>query len=279
MPPVPLAPTLPAAPIVPATPAAPNVPTAPLVRRLAIWLVGPLGLCGAAAAPGGAGEPQPFTALYALDWHGLTAGNSTLTLEQIAPATYEYRSVNRARGLFRLAFPDPISERSVFALVDGHVQPLSYGEDNGPGRTDQNVALQFDWKGGRVRGTQDGKPVDRPLESGTQDPLSVQIELMRDLAAGGSPMHFLLFDKDAAKQYRYTRERGERLDTALGRLDTVVYRSDRPGSDRVLRLWLAPSLGYLPVQAERRRKGKVEFELHIRKLDRGPAPAAAAPAG
>jgi Protein of unknown function (DUF3108) len=242
----------------------------PRVKRLPTLLGCSLALC--VALPGLAEEsgPGPFTAVYALEWHGLTAGSSTLTLVEMRPGTYAYRSVNRARGLFRLAFPDPISERSAFTIADGHVRPLSYGEDNGPGKTQQNVTLEFDWQAMRVRGMQDGKPVDQPLQIGTQDPLSVQIELMRDLAAGGSPASFLLFDKDEAKQYRYTRERTETLTTPLGRLDTIVYRSDREGSDRVMRLWLAPSLGYFPVQAERRRKGKVEFELRIRELTRSP---------
>ncbi len=252
----------------------------PTVKRIATLLAWPLGWCAAHAALAQAGAPEPFAAVFTLEWHGLNAGNSTLTLEQTAPGTYEYRSVNRARGLFRLAFPDPISEWSVFALVDGHVRPRSYQEDNGPGRAGQNVALRFDWEAGRVLGTEDGKPVDQPLDAGVQDPLSVQIELMRELAAGWSPTRFLLFDKTEAQQYHYTRERAERLDTPLGPLDTVVYRSDRPGSDRVMRLWLAPSLGYLPVQAERRRRGKVEFALHIRELRQGSAAsrAAAAPA-
>lgn len=247
------------------------MPLVPFATRTAVLLAWPLALCAAMSGPEGAGGPQPFTAVYALQWHGITAGNSTLTLTETGPGTFEYRSINRARGLFRLAFPDPISEQSVFTLADGHVQPLSYREDNGPGKADQNVMLQFDWKAGRVVGTQSGKPVDQPLASGTQDPLSVQIELMRDLEAGQSPTLFLLFDKDEAKQYHYTRERTERLDTSLGPLNTVVYRSDRPGSDRVMRLWLAPSLGYMPVQAERRRRGKIEFELHIRELKDGSA--------
>ncbi len=265
---------------VPPVPPMPVTPAAPARSGVATVLVSLLGLCAAMAALAEPGAPQPFTAVYALEWHGLSVGDSTLTLGQIAPATYEYRSVNRARGLFHLAFPDPISERSVFTVVNGHVAPLSYGEDDGRTRADQNVTLQFDWKTGRVRGMQDGKPVDQPLESGTQDPLSVQIELMRDLAAGSRPTHFLLFDKDEAEQYRYTRERTESLDTPLGRLDTVVYRSDRQGSDRVMRLWLAPSLGYMPIQAERWRKGKSEFELHIRSLKTGSAapPTAAVPA-
>ncbi|MGH8229473.1 MAG: DUF3108 domain-containing protein [Steroidobacteraceae bacterium] len=243
-----------------------------------------LALCAAAVGWSGAAaaaQPSPFTAVYALAWHGITAGDSTLELAEIGPGTYRYRSVNRARGLFRLAFPHPITQQSDFALVDGRVRPLAYLEDDGPDRARNNVTLQFDWTAGRVRGTAGGKPVDQPLAPGTEDPLSVQIELMRELEAGKQPTRFLLFDKTDSQEYRYTRERPERLDTAIGSLDTVVYRSDRPGSDRVLRLWLAPSLGYLPVRAERRRRGKIEFELHIRSLSRGPAATAgtsAAPA-
>ena len=33
-----------------------------------------------------------------------------------------------------------------------------------------------------------------------------------------------------------------------------------------LRMWFAPSLGYLPVQAERSRGGKLEFAMRIRSL-------------
>ncbi len=215
---------------------------------------------------------QPFTAVYQLEWHGLIAGYSTVTLAEPTPGRYEYSSVNRARGIFRLAFPDAISEQSTFKMADGRVEPLAYREHNGS-KAKQNVSLDFDWQAGRARGTAAGKSVDQPLPPGTQDPLSVQVELMRDLIAGDPPTHFLLFDRDSAKQYQYTRENTVALDTAIGRFDTVIYRSDRPDSDRVMRLWLAPSLGYLPVQAARWRKGKVEFELRIRAVKRSMAPA------
>ena len=82
------------------------------------------------------------------------------------------------------------------------------------------------------------------------------------------PPRFALFDKNEAKQYDYTRERMQSLETPLGHLDTVVYRSDRPGSDRVTRLWLAEGLGYLPVQAEREHGGRVDLSLHVRELKR-----------
>ncbi|MGH8150575.1 MAG: DUF3108 domain-containing protein [Steroidobacteraceae bacterium] len=250
------------------------------MRRLATLALLPLAWCvaapGSAALPDGTTVPgaaavsplEPFAAVYSLKWHGIPAGRSTLTLSKDGREEYQYRSVNRARGLFRLAFPDALTETSRFTVAGGHVQPLAYEDTNGPSRAGKDVHLQFDWGQGQVRGTQHGKPVDQPLAAGTQDPLSVQIELMRQLAAGGDPQRFLLFDQDMAKLYDYTRERTERIDTALGPLDTVVYRSDRPGSDRVLTLWLAPSLGFLPVRAERARQGKTDIELDILSVSR-----------
>jgi len=223
-----------------------------------------------AAAVDGAGAagstPPLFTAVYGLEWHGLTAGYSTLSLTEPSPGRYVYSSVSRARGVVRLVFPDPISERSTFRIEHGRIEPLDYEEDDGAGRQNQNVALQFDWKAMEVRGNAGTKNVAQPLETGTQDPMSVQIALMRELTAGRSPTRFMLFDKTEAAEYHYTREGSVALDTPLGRLDTVVYRSDRPDSDRVMRFWLAPTLGYLPVRAERKRHGKTEFELRIREL-------------
>lgn len=247
-----------------------NVGVSRIGTRLAALVIGALaapamlqaGAVDRAPAP----EPRPFTATYALEWHGITAGYSTLSLTQPSPGKYVYSSVNRARGLFRLAFPDPISERTTFRIADGRVEPLRYQEDDGPSRRDNSVTLDFDWKAKEVHGHAGTKPVNEPLETGTQDPLSVQIALMRQLASGKDPTHFLLFDKTEASEYRYTREGKVELDTPLGHLETVVYRSDRPDSDRVMRFWLAPSLGYLPVRAERKRRGNTEFELRIREL-------------
>ena len=228
-----------------------------------------------------AAEPEPFTATYAVEWHGITAGYSTLELKQTGPQTYTYSSHIRARGLFRIAFPDVMTQVSNLRIAEAGVQPLKYHEDDGSDDKKQDVTLDFDWDAHRVHGVNGTRPVDKPIEPGTQDPFSVQIALMRDLAAGHPPTSFLLFDKDEAKEYQYTRERTETLETPLGRLDTVVYRSDRPGSDRVTRLWLAQSLGFLPVQAERRRGDRVDFSLKVREVKRGDngGPASAASRG
>jgi hypothetical protein len=240
----------------------------PPIPRALLWVAATALALG--AHPGSASAetqaPAPFIAKFAIEWKGITAGFSTLELTRNSSDTYTYRSRNLARGIFRLAFPDAISQESTLSIVNGEVRPQAYHADDGERDSDKAVTLQFDWQARRVTGIAEKKPVDLALESGTQDSLSVQIELMQELAAGRSPKSFWLIDDDAIKEYTYTREGTTTLDTPLGKLETVIYRSERPGSDRVTRLWLAPSLGFLPVRAERSRAGKIDFSLSIREL-------------
>ena len=213
--------------------------------------------------------PAPFVAKFAIEWKGITAGYSQLELTRSAPNAYTYKSRNMARGVFRLAFPDAISQTSEFSIVDGQVRPAAYHADDGARDEGKSVDLKFDWQARRVTGVSEKKPVDIALQPGTVDSLSVQIALMRELAAGSTPKSFWLIDNDEIKEYRYVHEGTVTLDTPLGKLDTVIYRSERSGSDRVTRLWLAPALGYLPVRAERSRAGRVDFGLSIRELKTG----------
>ena len=225
-------------------------------------------VAGAAAAQDTEAGLAAFTGTYTVEWRGLTAGISTLELVHIGGNDYSYRSSNMARGLFKLAFPDAITQVSEFSLVNGVVRPSVYRADDGSSDPKRSISLHFDWSLMRVTGTAEGKPVNQPLKPNTQDGLSVQIELMRELVAGRSPQRFWLISKDEVNDYEYTREGKATLDTPLGKLDTVIYRSQHPGSSRVTRLWFAPSLGYLPVRAQQARHDKAEFTLSIRELKR-----------
>ena len=109
-------------------------------------------------------------------------------------------------------------------------------------------------------------PVDLALKDGTQDLMSIQVEVMLDLKNGNLPKTFEIIDKDELKEFIYSEEGTAKIRTDLGELDTVVVASQRTGNNRILRMWFAPSLGYLPVQAERTRDGKLEFSMRIKTL-------------
>ena len=97
--------------------------------------------------------------------------------------------------------------------------------------------------------------------------MSLQIASLRALATGDLVASVWLVDSDKLKEYELRREGTAEIDTALGRLETVIYTSKRAGGDRLTRTWVAPALGYLPVKAERIRGNKVEFSILIESVD------------
>jgi hypothetical protein len=223
---------------------------------------------GSGAALAATECPQPFRITFDVQWHGMGAGTSTLELTKKSANDYVYRSSNTARGFFRLALPDTITQESTFSIVDGQVVPSSYVGDDGSSDTSRDVSLKFDWTAKKVTGTAENSPVDQPLQPGVQDSLSVQVALMCMLAAGKAPESFRLIDKDEVKEYQYTRQGEAKLDTPVGKLDTVIYKSQKTGSSRATTLWIAPSLGFLPVRAEQAKRGKRELQLSLKSVER-----------
>jgi hypothetical protein len=220
----------------------------------------------AAGAQTAAGDAAlaPFSAHYQADWKTINVGTSDLELKPDGePGHYLYTWTITARGVFRL-YRSEVTQTSWLSIVDEHVRPEKYRGEDGS----SSVELEFDWSGGRVRGTSEKKPVDLALKEGTQDLMSIQVEVMLDLRKGDLPKTFHIIDKDELKEFEYSQEGTAKLKTALGDLDTVIVTSQRHGNTRILRMWFAPSLGFVPVQAERTRDGKLEFAMRIQSLKR-----------
>ena len=208
---------------------------------------------------------KPFRATYTIEFKGITAGTSTLELKREGTDSYSYTSTNVPRGMFRILLPDSIEQGTTFRIVDGHVVPQNY---RGTDEKERPVDLVFDWTRMRVTGVAKGQNVDLELHVGSQDPMSLQIASVRNLAEGKLQDTVSLVDTDKLKEYELRREGTAQIETGLGKLDTVIYTSKRAGGDRVTRTCVAPALGYLPVKAERTRGTKTDFTLKIVSVDR-----------
>jgi hypothetical protein len=207
----------------------------------------------------------PFIAQYEAAWKGMTIGTSEIQLTRGAElGTYMYVWTISARGFFRIAYRDDLVQKSWVTVVGDHIRPDKYFGKEGS----QTVELNFDWHDKRATGVSETKPVDIKLPEGAQDVMSSQVEVMLDLKNGNLPKTFQIIDKDQLKEFNYTQEGTARIRTAIGPLDTVIVTSQRTGNNRILRMWFAPSLGFVPVQAERSRDGKVEISMRIKSVDR-----------
>ncbi len=237
-------------------------PRAVLLGLLCVFTGARLAAGAETSASPGPG-PEPFSAHYDAYWKSIAVGTSDLQLARDTAAdSYVYTWTITARGIFRIVYSKPVTQKSWLQVQDEQVRPLKYHGDDGSAAVD----LDFDWERHHASGSSEGKPVDLALQAGTQDVMSIQIEIMLALRRGNLPRSFQIIDNDEVKEFDYTQEGSARLRTPLGELDTIVVASRRAGNNRILRMWFAPALGLVPVQAERTRDGKLEFAMRIKTL-------------
>ena len=220
----------------------------------------------AASATSRADELRPYQASYRAIWHGMTVAVSDLRLEHTGD-TWTYRSESSPRGIGRLAagiFPP--HQVSVVRVTSAGVQPLSYQSTGG--ESSKAIDLSYDWSAQRVTGTYEGTPVDLPLSADVRDDASVQLALTVELLAGRTPTSFRVIDRNGTRQYQFARDGEATLETPMGRIATVVYRSQKANSPRITRFWCAPDRGYIPLKVEQTRGEDVQWTMEIESLTR-----------
>jgi hypothetical protein len=212
---------------------------------------------------------QPYKARYQATYRSISGGQIESGMRRGAePGQWIYETRAYPNLLGRVAVSPQARERSVMQITDAGVRPLSFEFNDGSEDLAKDVKHTFDWSAGRVRGTAQGTPFDLAVKPGTQNTASVQAAMIVELLAGRSPTAFPILTGARLRDYRYWSEGHATIATSIGRLDTVVWANQRSGSDRVTRVWHAPSLGYVPVQAIQYRKGNAETRLSIVSIER-----------
>jgi hypothetical protein len=246
-------------------------PTArrPASRWAALFLaIAPLAL----AAPLARGKDealQPYKARYQVTFRGLSGGQIESSLSRGSAAgqwLYETRAFPSLLG--RVAVSPQARERSTMQVTPSGVRPLTFDFNDGSDTSRKDVRFKFDWTAGRVQGEAEGVPFDLAVPPGTQDTASVQAAMIIELLAGRSPAAFPILTGRRLREYRYWYDGKATVMTPFGQFETVVWANQRDGSTRVTKVWHAPSLGYVPVQAVQFRKGTAETTLRIVALER-----------
>ena len=222
-----------------------------------------------AAAPAfGDDSLSPYVAEYDVRYGRMAVGSSRTELTR-ADGHWVMETTSTASGFARVIASGTLRQRSEFDATAEGLRPRRYSFDDGTSRTGRDISLDFDWDAARVRGTAEDKAVDVATVHGLQDAASMQALVISRLRAGREPGTVAMIEKDKLKYYRYSLVRRETLTTAIGEVETVVYRAARDGSDRETLTWHAPKLGYAAVQAEQRIGGKRGFQTYIRSFEPG----------
>lgn len=238
-------------------------------RALVVAVASSVAIAALSTANAADWAPEPFEVTYAVTWKGIQAGTTSISLVETAPGQWTYSSKNVARGLVKAIVPGSITQVSEFEIADGQVRPLRFRGDDGTKSTERDTSLDIDWTKGRITGVSEGQTVDMPIPDNFQDVMSVQIAQIHAAKTGEVPMTFHSIDKGQVKEYVFQRGgEPQSLETPIGTHRVVPFTSQRTGSSRLLKLWVAPDLGWIPLRAERLRDGKVEFTMDVRTLKR-----------
>ena len=215
-------------------------------------------------------ELRPHEITFHTTFKGFSAGDLKLTLRRDkGSGDFIYETRAFPSFLASLIVSPESLERSWFHVGEAGVEPRRYLLTDGGHDPEHQTDITYYPLKRRISGRVEGKPYDAPFEPGLQDVNSIRAALLVDLLAGRDPGEYAMLDGREVKRYVYTRRGTARITTELGDLDTVIYESERTGSQgggRTWRYWYAPSMGWLPLRIEQREDGRARLTFTVRSL-------------
>jgi hypothetical protein len=210
---------------------------------------------------------------YSASFKNIPIGNITLQLSQ-DPNThlYHYSTVADPVWLARVVVSESTQEHSTFRLTDLGVWPLDYRLED-PQHPAKGTTYHYDWDQMHVKGVVQNHPINLDIPKPTFDPLSIRAQLLYDFAHGKSSMTYNMLDGDELKRFVYSQKNAQILNTEIGSFNAIVWDSSREhanANDRIWRYWLAPEVGFLPLEIEQIQDGKSRLRfkvLHVQWTD------------
>ena len=232
---------------------------------VAILLVG---CCAAATATAQTARTLPtYRAVYDAHYQGRRVGRSEFSVIPVDDSigVYEFRSVSRLSGLYRLFVPGPVEEVSTFVFDSGRVRPLSYSLSSGRRGGNDDFRIDFDWEQGIATTTAADLHVTTELVPGILDRGTLQVTLM--LRGDRGPENYTLLDKDGLEAHEVRADGDEAIEAPMGEFSTRKLIQQRVSSSRRTLIWSAPELHDLPVRIERQSRGEARAAFHLRSVD------------
>ena len=212
---------------------------------------------------------KPYTARYQVSYRGLSGGQIEASFRPgTAPEQWLYETRAFPNLFGRLAVSPAAHERSTMTIGPAGVQPLAFEFDDGTDDRSKDVRHTFDWSARKVTGVAKGKTFTLDVTPGAQNTASVQAAMIVERLNGRMPTAFRILTGENLRDYKYWMEGTQQIVTPYGQMEAEVWASQRIGSDRVSKVWHAPSLGYVPVQAIQYRKGTPEVQMKLVSLQR-----------
>lgn len=217
-----------------------------------------------------AGDIAPFEVVYEVGNHLINAGTAQLSLSREGDL-WTYSLNTKPRGILKLAGKGKINEKSTIRIseLDGElvIQPQTYTFRQDDERR-RAVDAVFDWNSRTIAYVYRGEETTEKFEAPLIDRLSATLLMMNALRHDFESAQLQVFDTGRIKTVAFTNTGTETLDTPLGKIDTIrVTNANATGGSRQTTTWFAPTLDYVPVRIEHRKRGELVARLTLQRLN------------
>jgi len=199
-------------------------------------------LCSAAIAV----PPKNLEITYEATYRGFTTAVIGEVTEKLRHGDGKYEIVETTKGRGVLALKGTATRSSRGNVAADGLRPVEFVDE----RTGRETArVWFDWTANKMTMQFREGPVVQPIPPNAQDRVSFLLNFAF-APLGEKPVKMSVADGGSVSRYTFAVVGRERIKVPAGEFDTVrVARvKDGPDDRRSSEMWLAPSLGYIPVR-------------------------------
>lgn len=187
-------------------------------------------------------------ARYLVKYDGVTIGTSTVTVRPLH-ANHYWLSLHDQPVISLLS--GDVLESSTGLWSHSQIIPLHYFYNYHYFKQHRQLELLFNWRINKLVTYVNQLPWQMPIELGTQDKLSYDLQLRQDLIAGKNNFKYSVADGGKIKTYQFKIIGTEIITTPLGTFNTIkISRLPMPEKENVT-LWIAKQLDYQIVRVEK----------------------------
>ncbi|MBR7887867.1 DUF3108 domain-containing protein [Marinomonas sp. A79] len=204
---------------------------------------------------------SPYSAVYSTVWKkGISLkveGRQTLSKLDDTSWRFVFSADSMLASLY---------ESSTFYIKDEHIVPTYYEYKTSALGKKRSAVLTFNWEKNLVRNDIKDKPWNLSINPNTLDKLSVQLQVRQDLKLGKNDFDYQIADGGHIKNWRFSRESMETIDTNIGRFPAIkIIRTDNLDKGKKTSFWFVPKFDYLLVKLVHKEDGE-SYQLDIESL-------------
>jgi hypothetical protein len=158
------------------------------------------------------------------------------------------------------------NESTKFRIIDNLLQTdWFYSKTKVTFKKVRRIEQSFDWKNSLETGSKGKRKWQLQHSELVFDRISHIVQLREDLILGKKNFSYRVSYKGKVHDYKYTLEKVEKINTAMGALDAIKLVRNKSNGD-VFTLWLSPELNYIPVQIAQVEQDKPDVTLLLKSL-------------